>query len=248
MGARSWRSGPAALSSAKSPRSAFSAYRSSSISDCVLTPSRRNRGSGGHHPCTACCSKNVATTAGKANNRRSTNAPKPSPTSATVAAFASRVRSMSHSWSSSCSRRSILSALAERYRATRASVCRRISSFTSGAVLAGTRSTVVGNMVKFSKGGPNSRVFSPHNNVANARSIAPIGLQSFTLVYCESGLLPASANPVGSEAIHVPGRPRGTHRAVPSIHERTSGAPALELADCRGAARKPYAAAFPLAS
>ena len=41
--------------SLKSPRIAFSAYRSCSISYCVRIPMLRNTGSGGHHPCIACC-------------------------------------------------------------------------------------------------------------------------------------------------------------------------------------------------
>jgi len=69
------------------------------------TPMRRNSGIGGHHPCTACCSRNPATIAGSTNNRRSTNAPSPSPSKAMEAALASSNRSTSHSRSSSSSRR-----------------------------------------------------------------------------------------------------------------------------------------------
>ena len=91
----------------KSPRMAFNAYRSESISLAVRKPNRRKNGTGGHQPCTACCNRNPATIAGSRNNRRLMNVPSPSPNRAIEAAFASNVRSMSHSWSRSSSRRLI---------------------------------------------------------------------------------------------------------------------------------------------
>src|SRR5437764_1285854 len=45
---------PFACTEEKSPRSAFSAYLSTSISRRVRTPLRRKNGTGGHQPCTAC--------------------------------------------------------------------------------------------------------------------------------------------------------------------------------------------------
>src|SRR4051812_27439494 len=57
----------------------------------VRTPSRLNSGTGGHHPCTACRSKNAPTTVGNANQRRSTVAPSVTPINEAVAALASRV-------------------------------------------------------------------------------------------------------------------------------------------------------------
>ena len=54
--ARSAAAGAFALfdTASKSPRKAFSAWRSSSISKLVRKPSRRSSGTGGHQPSTAC--------------------------------------------------------------------------------------------------------------------------------------------------------------------------------------------------
>ena len=110
-------------------------------------PSRRNTGSGGHHPWTACWSKNAPTTAGKANHRRSTVAPSVTPINEAVAAFASSVRSTSHSASSSSRRRAIAAGPARFNFSMFCSVWRRIRSFTAWPVWFGTRSTVVGSIL-----------------------------------------------------------------------------------------------------
>ena len=84
--------------------------------------------------------------AGKANHRRSTVAPNPTPTSKAPAAWASSVRSISHSSLSSVSRRAMASGPISFSSATRASVLRRICSLIQSLVWRATRSTVVGNM------------------------------------------------------------------------------------------------------
>src|SRR5207248_1240326 len=45
---------PFACTGEKSPRNAFNAYLSASISRRVRTPLRRKTGTGGHQPCNAC--------------------------------------------------------------------------------------------------------------------------------------------------------------------------------------------------
>jgi hypothetical protein len=91
----------------KSPRSALSAMRSVSISLAVRYPSRRKAGTGGHHPWVACCNRKPPTSAGSISQRLCTVAASTVPARATDAAFASNTRSMSHSSSSSPSRRSM---------------------------------------------------------------------------------------------------------------------------------------------
>ena len=129
---------------AKSPRIAFKAIRSSSISRAVRTPRRRNTGNGGHHPCTACWNRKPATTAGKTNQRRCTSVPSVSPRSDAAAALASSVRSMSHSRSSARSRASIAIGPPRAAVAIRSRVERRMLRLTASAVRRGTRWTVGG--------------------------------------------------------------------------------------------------------
>src|SRR5690349_7762061 len=86
---------------AKSPRSAFSAYFSVSISRRVRTPLRRRIGTGGHHPSNACRRRKERTTQGTAKNFLLTKSPSTVPPSARADAFVSSQRSISHSLSSS---------------------------------------------------------------------------------------------------------------------------------------------------
>jgi len=132
--------------SSKSPRMTFKAYRSEAISLAVRKPNRRKTGTGGHQPCKLCCSRNPATTAGSAKNRRLTNAPSPRPKRAIEAALASNVRSMSHSWSSSSSRRLISSRPCRPTEEMRCAVRLRIRSLTASSVCCSTR-VVVGIII-----------------------------------------------------------------------------------------------------
>jgi hypothetical protein len=109
---------------------ALSAYFSRSISPRVLTPRRRNSGSGGHQPCNACCSRNTRTPPVSVNHLLSTVRPSKSPVNANDEALASRTRSTSHSLSSSLMRSRITSRLAPAYHWMLQSVCRSISTLT----------------------------------------------------------------------------------------------------------------------
>lgn len=67
-------------------------------------PRRRNKATGGHHPCSACCSRKLVTTPGTTSHRRPCTAARIVPVRASVAAFAWSVRSMSLSCSTSSNR------------------------------------------------------------------------------------------------------------------------------------------------
>ncbi len=130
----------------KSPRAAFKACRSRSISDWVRTPSRRKIGSGGHHPWRACWRRNPPTTSGMSANRRSTSRARAAPATYQGRAFASSVRSVSiRSRVRGVARR--WPSFRQRPRAlTRASAWRWRRSLTDSAVFSGTRAVVVGSI------------------------------------------------------------------------------------------------------
>jgi hypothetical protein len=114
---------------------ARNAYFSRSISPHVLTPRRRNSGSGRHQPCNACCSRNARTTPPVSiNHLLSAVSLSNRPVNANDEAFASSTRSTSHSLSSSLIRSRITSPLAAAYHWMLQSVCRSISRLTWSGV------------------------------------------------------------------------------------------------------------------
>ena len=75
---------PGTSTSAKSPRSVFSAVRSRLISSAVRNPRRRRIASGGHHPSITCCTMKQAATAGKRYHLRFENVPSAIPARTTL--------------------------------------------------------------------------------------------------------------------------------------------------------------------
>ena len=126
--------------SEKSPRNAFNAYFSASISRRVRTPLRRKIGIGGHQPWIACWNKNGNTMHGTAKNFLFTSRPSTVPVNARAEAFASSQRSISHSSSNASMRRVIACSGSPAAWATRRLASLSISLFTFVAVCACTRS------------------------------------------------------------------------------------------------------------
>ena len=85
------------FSSLKSPRIIFRTVFSALISSSVLIPQRLIKGTGGHQPCRACCSIKAPITPVMRNQNLLNLSPSTELPNSSTAAFASRIRSVSHS-------------------------------------------------------------------------------------------------------------------------------------------------------